>query len=193
MDKTFQNSQLLTVKVKLKNNVTTTLRPLLSTDAKALADFLSGLSITTRKFYTLDSFDEKTAQQLCADINKYDKLRFVADMNNEIVGLFEFSMDLVKEDIDRYAGYGTTLQSGRDCRFGPCIADSIQGTGFASAVFPYISAIAKKLGQKRMILWGGVFVENTKAIQYYLRNGFKEVGRFKNRDGIVSIDMIIEL
>lgn len=102
-------------------------------------------------------------------------------------------MDLVQADIVRYKGYGRPLCQGTDCRFGPCIAESLQGTGLGSLLFPYLVKIAKQLGQRRMILWGGVFVENTKAIRYYVKNGFVEVGRFKNNDGIDCLDMIKEL
>jgi len=187
-----ENPQLLTFDFQLKDHTNVKLRPLVPEDSVALSIFLIGLSPTTRKYYTLDSYDEATAHQLCADINKYDKLRFVAVIDGRIVALFEFSMDLVQADIDRYKSYGITLHAGTDCRFGPCVADSLQGSGFGTLVFPYINKIAKQLGQKRMILWGGVFAENTQAIRYYVKNGFREVGQFKNEDGVDSIDMIIE-
>ncbi|MCC7304008.1 GNAT family N-acetyltransferase [bacterium] len=169
------------------------LRPLGDKDVKNLSNFLESLSLETRKYYMLDSFDEKMAQSLRDDIGKYDKARFVILFEDSIIGIFEFSFDLVSEDIERFSDYGVALVQGKDCRFGPCISDKFHGKGLAGTVFPYLITIAKKLNQKRMILWGGVFVSNEKAIKYYLKSGFRKIGEFINTDGEPCYDMILDL
>jgi ribosomal protein S18 acetylase RimI-like enzyme len=52
---------------------------------------------------------------------------------------------------------------------------------------------AHRFGKRRVILWGGVLVENQRAMRFYARGGFREVGRFTNSDGNACIDMLIEL
>jgi len=192
LNEVFKNPKLFEYKIKFKEK-NVTLRPLLATDVKLLTQFLLSLSKTTQESYILDSYDGKTASQMCEDINRYDKLRFVGLIDEKIVGLFEFSMDLTKEDINRFNNYGIKLKQGEDCRFGPCISNNLQGTGIASILFPYIIKIAKILGQKRIILWGGVFSDNNRAIKYYKRNGFKKVGEFINNDGRECMDMIFNI
>ena len=192
LNKVFNNPKLFEYKIKFKENYIT-LRPLLSTDRNLLTQFLQSLSKTTQEYYILDSYDRKAAKQMCEDINKYDKLRFVGLIDEKIIGLFEFSMDLTKEDINRFNQNGIKLKQGEDCRFGPCISDNLQGTGIASTLFPYIIKIAKNLDQKRIILWGGVFSDNSRAIKYYKSNGFNKVGEFKNNDGRECLDMIFNI
>ncbi len=188
-----QNPNILQFSITLSDGQNAVLRPLESKDVNILTQFLTNLSTSTREFYKLDSFDQKTAQQMCDDIAKYDKIRFIADFKEEVIGLFEFSMDIPKNDLERFKDYGIELHHGEDCRFGPCVADKFQGTGLASMIFPNIKEIAKKLGQQRIILWGGVFSDNYNAIKFYMRNDFKEIGKYKNDEGKECIDMILNL
>src|SRR5687767_4071961 len=69
------------------------LRPLQPDDVDALGEFLLALSPTTRRFSTFVSYDHAMAQALCDAINRYDKLRFVAELpdselpdSGEIIG-----------------------------------------------------------------------------------------------------------
>jgi hypothetical protein len=53
-------------------------RPLVSNDLEALTEFMVSLSTETRHFWLQNSYDRATAQELCAAIGRYDKLRLVA-------------------------------------------------------------------------------------------------------------------
>lgn len=167
-------------------------RPLLPTDVERLAAFLSGLSAQTRRFWVHPSYDRETAQALCDAIGRYDKLRLVAVKDDAIIAVYEFSMDLVQSDLDRYAGYGIELNPATDCRFGPCVADEYQGTGLAQALFSPTVEIARRFGQRRIILWGGVFTENERAVRFYEKLGFQRAGEFVKEDG-PCYDMIYTL
>lgn len=169
------------------------LRPLLPEDVTPLAHFLAGLSPETRRFSTFPSYDRAAAETLCDAINRFDKLRMVlVTAGGAIAGLLEFSFDVPPGDIERYQGYGLTLDPATDCRFGPTLADAYQNRGLAGRVFPFLVALAKRFGQKRMILLGGVLKDNRRAIRFYQREGFREVGE-SWRDGALSIDMAREL
>lgn len=169
-------------------------RPLECDDVSELAHFLEGLSQETRRLSTFSNYDLTTAQELCDAINKYDKLRFILEIpSRRIIGLLEFSFDLQKDDLDRYSRYNISLSSKTDCRFGPTLADEYQNQGLGSLIFPYIIEVAKKFGRKRILLWGGVLKNNSRAIRFYEKNGFKTVGGFLNKEGEETVDMITNI
>lgn len=165
-------------------------RPLLPDDGIPLAEFLTGLSPQTRALCTYPGFDLATAQEMCAAIARYDKLRLVATQEaGRIVALFELSFDLVPDDIQRYQRYGLPLDPATTCRFGPCIADAYQNRGLGARLLPPTLALARRFGCARVILWGGVMADNHRARHYYRRHGFQIQGQFTNSLGIVCYDM----
>jgi len=170
-------------------------RPMARTDAESLAGFLTGLSPETRRFSTFDGHDLAAARELCSAIARYDKLRLVLEeeASGGIVGLLEFSLSLPQNDVARYRKAGIHLDEGTDCRFGPTLADEHQGKGLATQVFPLICEVARRLGKRRIILWGGVLADNPRAIRYYEKNGFRTVGSFTGPDGQRSLDMILDI
>ena len=190
-----KNYGLLTFEILLPSEETVILRPLRHADAKLLTEFLESLSAQTRKFYTLDNYNLSTAKKLCDAINKYDKLRFVVvnKSTEQLIALFEYSFDIPDGDKKRFLKYNIQLDSKIDCRMGFCISDSYQNSGIGSALFPHLIDIARQFGQKRLILWGGVFEKNKKAINFYIKNGFKKLGSFQDPNGEESVDMIIDV
>jgi GNAT superfamily N-acetyltransferase len=183
---------LITFSLTLPSGEAILFRPLLSADVDRLASFLEGLSPQTRRFWIHASYDRNTARELCDAIARYDKLRLVAVKDGTIIALFEFSMDLVESDIERFHRYGIRLDPATDCRFGPCVADAYQGSGLAPRLFAPTTEIARRFGQRRLILWGGVFAENQRALRYYEKLGFQRAGEFVKEAGL-CYDMIYEL
>lgn len=182
--------------VALSPTESTTFRPLLPDDDVRLAAFLAGLSPQTRAFATYPGYDLATAREMCHAIARYDKLRMVATTTgaaSRIVACFEFSFDVVAADKQRFAGYGLTLNSATDCRFGPCVADDYQNQGLGSALLPPMVDLARRFGQRRMILWGGVLASNQRAIHFYQKHGFQMLGAFTNSTGEACYDMILVL
>ena len=53
--------------------------------------------------------------------------------------------------------------------------------------------ITIKTGNKRILLWGGVFRDNKKAVKHYESIGFVKLGEFVNQDGRVCFDMLMDL
>lgn len=173
------------------------LRPLIPGDVEMLARFLAGLSAESRRLSTFSGYDRATAQELCDAIARYDKLRLAVvaaeGAEESIVGLMEFSFDLTSGDILRYAKTESPLDPATDCRFGPTLADRWQNRGLGSRLLPAIWEIARRFGRSRVILWGGVLADNSRAIRFYEKNGFRHVGRFVNGDGQECCDMILSL
>jgi diamine N-acetyltransferase len=187
-----ENPHRLTYKFAWKG-YSVILRPLETTDANKLEVFLNNLSPKTRANYVLEEYGYKTAKEFCVAIGLYDKLRFVLVHNSSIVGLFEYSMDIPETDMVRFQKYGWEIDEKQTCRFGPCLADTFQGKGLASAVFPYLTEIAVKTGNAKMCLWGGVFSDNESAIKHYLKMGFIALGDFINKEGRLCKDMLLDL
>ncbi len=176
--------------VTLPSGEKLTFRPLQPDDATQLVTFLADLSPQTRAFSTFPSYDLVMAQELCAAIARYDKLRLVATAGECIVALFELSFDLTDNDVTRYYSYDIPLNAATDCRFGPTIADAYQNRGLGSRLLPLVFDLARRFGRCRVILWGGVMAHNHWAIHYYLKHGFEMIGEFRNDANIVCYDMI---
>lgn len=185
---------VLTRRLALDDASFVVFRPLARTDADRLAGFLSDLSPETRRLSPFDGYGLATARELCDAIARYDKLRLVLDeeASGRVVGLLEFSLDLHPGDIVRYRESGIHLTPA-DCRFGVTLADDYQGRGVGTRVFPLVTDVARRFGKKRIILLGGVFADNARAIRHYRRNGFQPAGSFTGADGARSLDMILDL
>jgi GNAT superfamily N-acetyltransferase len=173
------------------------LRPLMSDDVNELAVFLEGLSMQTRLYHSFTSYGIKEAREMCKSINVYDKLRLVVDIqskgHNGIIGVFMFSFDLAQSDIERYRGYGIELDNDTDCRISPCLADEYQNMGLGSLVMPHMADVARRFGQNRILLLGGVLTSNHRAIRFYEKNGFNKMGAYVNSDGHECFDMVLTI
>lgn len=171
------------------------LRPLEQHDEHTLLDLLHSLSEQTKRFYSYTDPLDAVAKEMCDAINKYDKVRFVLENTSqkELVGLFEFSMDIPANDLERFEEYNIHLDSKTDCRIAPLLRDAYQSKGLATVVLPILVKIAQGFERNRIMLWGGVLQNNPQAIRFYEKNGFKKLGKFMNEDHLPSYDMILEL
>ena len=183
---------LLRWHLELPTGRTYVLRPIEATDQPGLCDFVSQFSDRTRRFFSIDQTPAATAADWCAAIARYDKLRFLVAGTRHVVAIVEFSLDLPLGDVERFRAYRYPLHAGSDCRFGLCVVDELQGQGLAKALLQPVREIARCFGRTRIILWGGVMVENVRAHTYYHRAGFQTVGEFIKTDGVASVDMILE-
>lgn len=191
------NPHLVTYSITLDNGTETTLRPLESNDVDKLSNFLDGLSKETTRLIIAPDSKLPSAKELCDAINKYDKLRFVLETSSnsnssKVIGLIEYSFGIPERDIERFTAAGYKLNEKTDCRFGPTLADEYQGQGVGDRLFPYVIKIAKKFGKNRIILWGGVLMDNKRAVRYYTKHGFETVGEFSD-SGDRMLDMILDI
>lgn len=184
----------LILQIPLPSSQHVVLRALKTMDVQKLTMFLENLSSETRRLSTFPSYDSVTAQEFCDVIDKYDKQRYVLETPaGELVGLLEFCMDVPESDKKRFKKYNIELDSKTDCRFGPTLADSYQNMGIGSIIFPKMMDVVREMGKRRVLLYGGVLVNNARAIHFYEKNGFLKLGTFINSDGKECLDMMLEL
>lgn len=181
-------------KVLLKDNQWVILRPLVPGDKENITKFLSKLSRETRHFYVLDNYGDATAIKLCESLVKPEKLHFVAEVApSEIIALVKFSLDLPEADRLRYLHYGIKLVPGTVSRCGTCIADQYQNIGLGRITLQEIIDASRRFGQKTILLSGGIFADNKRAIHMVQKFGFKIVGKFTDSRGQDHVDMLREL
>lgn len=177
--------------ILLRNGQTALLRPLVPDDKMKLTKFLSELSEDTRHFYVLDNYGKKTADNVCEFVVKPEKLHFVAETgSSEIIALVKFSLDLPEADRLRFFQYGVNLVPGTVSRCGTCIADNYQNVGLGGITLQQIIDASYDLGQKEVMLSGGIFTDNEGAIHMVQKFGFKIVGKFTDSNGQGHVDML---
>jgi len=71
------------------------------------------------------------------------------------------------------------------------VADDWQGKGIGQQLLQHVLREMKTLGRRRAILWGGVQSDNQRAVNLYLRNGFRTLGEFEYHG--LNSDMILDL
>ena len=195
LDQIARHPETATFPFDLPGGVPARLRPLDPGDEPRLARFFDQLSETSKRFYSVGPDTAGLAREHCEAINRYDKLRFVLESPGEsgIIGLIEFSLSILDEDVHRYALAGISLDERSAVRYGLCIAEAYQGRGVASLAFEAVKTAARRMGRTRIILWGGVLAENTRAIRHYSSCGFVKAGEFTNPDGVLCWDMFVDL
>lgn len=164
------------------------IRPLEQGDLPGLEYYLQGLGPLTRSRFGPHGYDLPSLRQFYS----YDIHRAcIATYDNRIVGYAILRKGYLEHDRQRLEGYGLILNQETDGCFAPSLADDWQGRGIGNRMLVFLLALARQMGLKRLILWGGVQAGNELALKYYLKNGFKELGRFEYFGE--NIDMVLEL
>jgi GNAT superfamily N-acetyltransferase len=182
--------------VRLRSGEEVLIRLLREDDGAWLAAYLEGLCAETCSYYRPHPFDRETADRICDSLASSDKLRFVAlsrsDGDDRIVAYVPFKLGVRDADRQRYAARGIELDAETDTTIAPSVADEYQGAGLAGAIVRYLVDHSRALGRTRMVLWGGVQARNARAIAFYRKCGFREMGEFwtdqNNFDMLASLE-----
>ena len=182
--------------VRLRSGEEAVLRPLEASDAEALGDLFVSLSEATLALYAPHPFDRATAQELCRNIRNAETTRMIAAVGEggaeRIIAYFILVWSVMPGELRRYAELGIDLASREGCTLAPCVADAYQDQGVGSAVMAHVIPLARRLGFKSMILFGGTREENVRAIHFYEKHGFRKVGEFIE-ESVNNYDMIMDL
>ena len=187
---------LITVTARLRSGQMVVFRPLAGGDARTLGQYFLGLSAATRALYAPHPFDQATADELCRNVRDSDATRMIAVARSgdgeRIIAYFIVLWHVQESDVERYAQRGTILDSGTDCTLAPSVADEYQNQGLGSAMMEHILGVARRLGRRRMVLWGGTRATNERAIHFYEKFGFRKVGEFLI-GALNNYDMLLEI
>lgn len=172
-------------------------RPLKGDDATRLGAYFEGLSLDTRSRFGPHEFTLVVAQTLCGQIYQDHALRLIAltgaGKAAEVIAYFILDFAISEGDQQRYLAYGIPLNHETDCKFAPSVADRYQNLGLGSALMPICKDIARRLGYQRAILMGGVLISNQRAVHFYEKAGYRQVGSFNEGTAKASYDMILSI
>jgi ribosomal protein S18 acetylase RimI-like enzyme len=175
-------------------------RPLTPADAAILGRYFCGLSADTISRYGPHPFDQATADKLCAEINYQETIRMIAvegeGSGAEVIAYFILQPNIPPGELERYARAGIALDPRLGCLIAPSVADAHQSRGLGTPLMRHMFATAKRLGFTRMVLMGGVYQSNERAVHYYRKLGFRDIGiTFENPpdSGRISYDMHLAL
>lgn len=177
--------------IKAKNTRLVLLRRLVPDDIEKLCDYLRYLGPATVKRYGPHPFDKQSVTELYSSPGTY--MGYIA-RDSETYGIIAYSViktGYIEHDGIRLQSYGLIPDNITDCTFAPSVADQWQSQGVGNSLFHFMLADLKAKGIKRIILWGGVQSDNQKAVNYYLKNGFKILGQFEHNGP--NYDMILEI
>lgn len=169
-----------------------TARLLRASDRAALGRYFDGLGPSVRNVYGPHPLNADHAAVICAELDYQKLLPFLAADGDEIIGYFLIQVGLRPGDAERYVNHGHALVDAECFTLAPCVADAWQHRGLGSALFPHVADSLRRLGRKRLVLWGGVRGDNPRAQHFYRKFGFQHVGDFQSKN-INNLDMVMDL
>jgi ribosomal protein S18 acetylase RimI-like enzyme len=177
--------------VQAKNNKSVLLRKLTVDDIDKLSHYLQNLGPGTVKRYGPHGFDKQSVSELYKNLNQYTGYIAIDTETSGIIAYSVIKTGYLEHDGYRLQSYGVTPDGKTDCTFAPSVADAWQSQGLGNSLFHFMLSDLKTKGFKRIILWGGVQSSNLKAVNYYLKNGFRKLGQFEHNG--MNDDMILEI
>jgi ribosomal protein S18 acetylase RimI-like enzyme len=165
--------------VLLKNNKNILLRRLNSNDFDKLSEYLQNLSTETKKRFGPHLFDRETIINLYTNSNSANSYIAIDQEAQNIIAYSIIKIGYLEHDNVRLRSYGLVPDNNTDCTFAPSVADAWQGRGIGNALLNFILDDLITFKIKRIILWGGVQTKNYKAVNFYIKNGFKILGKFE--------------
>ena len=173
-----------------KHNQPITLRQLNGDDLEQLLLYLQQLSPATARRFQPHPFYRT---ELINFYQHHEHEAWVAvDPSSEaIVAYTVLKKGYLHHDYPRLQQYGVDI-SYDDCyTIAPSVTDEWQSEGVGQLLFNYVLDEMKNRNAKQLILWGGVQIDNIKAVRFYQKNGFRSLGHFQYNG--LNEDMMLPL
>ncbi len=179
--------------ITLKNNASATIRMLQNDDEERLFHYFNLLSAESKSRFGPHLFNRDTVRYIvnepAGDIYRYVAL----DEQQEIVAYMLIKKGMLEGEQYRLRQNNVAFEEGLFCTFAPSVADAWQSSGLGSVMYQVIETdIRQNTPYRFIILWGGVQATNAKAIGFYQKQGFQQIGSFWY-DGKDNHDMIKNL
>ena len=187
------NLAVMNKTITLKNDASVTIRLLQNDDEKRLFNYFSELSAESKSRFGPHLFDRDTMRYIVNEPTS-DIYRYVAlDGQQEIVAYMLIQKGMLEGEQYRLRQNNVAFKESLFCTYAPSVADAWQSSGLGSAMYQVIeNDIGKNTPYRFIILWGGVQATNAKAIGFYHKQGFQQIGSFWY-DGKDNYDMIKSL
>lgn len=181
------------MEIVTKDNRLVFIRRLQLTDIENLYTYLQNLSDESKSRFGPHKFDLETLYEFYSSNLNLGYVALSFD-THDIIAYAIIKIGYLEHDKNRIEAYGLKLSQQCDLTFAPSVADSWQGYGVAYHLFDYIRSDIAIGEAKRIILWGGVQMDNERALKYYKRIGFKKIGQFtyngENYDMIYNLNKL---
>lgn len=177
--------------VKTRSDKWIQIRKLTDSDFCNLESYLVALSTETKRRFAPHAYNKQAICDFYAQPSLHTGYVAIDISNNYIEGYAIIRHGYIDYEYARLSTYGINLDLETDCTFAPSVADAWQSSGVGSNMFEYILADLKNTLVKRIFLWGGVQADNQKAINYYLKHGFRHIGAFDYHGN--NYDMMLDL
>lgn len=160
-------------------------------DLPNLLLYLHHLNKETKDRFGPHPFTLEALQQL---YHHPDHMGFLIIENNStyIIGYAILKMGYLEHDLPRLNSYNIQPNHHTDATYAPSLADEWQGKGIGKLLWDTVKTYLQQYNKRRVILWGGVQSDNHRAVSYYLKNGFTEIGTYEY-NGKNNIDMMATL
>ena len=162
-------------------------RLLTAEDFPMVLSYLQAFDAQTARFFAPHPSDLRSIQAFYED-PLHRGWCAVDEASGSLTGYAILRLDITMHDRERMAGYGFRLDSRIDASFAPSVAMVARGTGLADALWLRVLQDAMDHGRRRIFLWGGVKMENQRAMRFYERLGFIRIGDFHHEGE--NIDMV---
>ena len=166
-------------------------RQINETDLDNLVTYLNKLKPETVMRFGPHGFDKQSVSEIFKDTTHYKGYIAIDTATSDIVAYSVIKIGFLEHDSFRLQSYGITPDPLTDCTFAPSVADDWQSQGLGNIMFGFILNHLKSIAIERIILWGGVQSSNHRAVNYYLRHGFRKLGEFEYNG--LNYDMILDI
>lgn len=165
-------------------------RKLAATDFDGLLYYLHHLSAETKSRFGPHSFD---AHSVIEFYRNDDVTGFVTIEKNShtIIAYAIIKQGILPHEIERLSAYNYPGIENNCITYAPSVADEWQGKGIGKQMFECILNDCREKNIQRIILWGGVQSTNEKALHFYQRLGFVNLGQFEYNG--FNQDMLLEI
>ena len=180
--------------LEIKNNEKVIFRLLDSYDGEKLKMYFESLSETTKNLFGPHPLNKETAINICSNMDLNNDIIYMVATNGDntrIIAYFLLFLGVLDHDRKRYFDFNIKLSNTGDCSLAPSVSDDYQDKSLGSIILERTLQIARQFKKERMILWGGVKAENSRAIHFYEKFGFKKIGEFEHKGP--NFDMMLEL
>lgn len=173
-----------------KQNKPVIIRQLSAKDFDRLITYLYQLSPATVRRFQPHPYQKDEVINFHHN-NDHEGWIAVDPSTEKIIGYTVLKKGYLHHDYPRLQQYGVNIFADDCYTIAPSVTDEWQSAGVGQLLFNYVLDEMKKRNVKQLILWGGVQTDNTKAVRFYHKNGFRSLGHFQYNG--LNEDMMLTL